>query len=82
MAADLWLTSGPDDDVVVVVVVGGEEGGIRNSLNINRGSPVSVDSGRETATQLKPLCNLSSPPFLSLVGTTVKIIIKFLIIKG
>lgn len=30
----------------------------------------SVDNGRETATQLKPLRNLSSPSFLSPVGTT------------
>ena len=32
---------------------------------------VSVDNGRETAGQLKPLRNLNSPSFISLEGRTV-----------
>ena len=46
------------------------------------GLAASVDNGRVTATELKPLRNLSSPPFLSPVGTTVKIVIKSFIIKS
>jgi hypothetical protein len=52
------------------------------AIGPNAAAWASVDNGRETATQFKPLFNLNSPPFLSLVGTTVKIILKFFIIKG
>jgi hypothetical protein len=75
--SSLFVGATPPKGEFNIGIVGKVFGGCVASRFLMLGllGPASVDNGRETATQLKPLFNLSSPTFLSLVGENGKNII-------